>query len=111
MLKLSLCYLRNFFQTGSFSNVKFADTFDNELLTLWHHAERDTNKFRALVQSYPNAARVRLIQRLTSQTFKRKRRIQYAVGRSFSHVGNGASPIINVLAILIFIAFIIIMFS
>ena len=100
-----------FFQTGSFSNVKFADTFDNELLTLWHHAERDTNKFRALVQSYPNAARVRLIQRLTSQTFKRKRRIQYAVGRSFSHVGNGASPIINVLAILIFIAFIIIMFS
>ena len=100
-----------FFQPGSFSNVKFAETFDNELLSLWHHAERDTDKFRALVQSYPNAARVRLIQRLTSQTFKRKRRIQYAVGRSFSHDGRGASPIINVLAVLIFIAFIMIMFS
>ena len=100
-----------FFQPGSFSNVKFAETFDNELLSLWHHAERDTDKFRALVRSYPNAARIRLIQRLTSQAFKRKRRIQYAVGRSFSNDGNGASPIINVLAILMFIAFIIIMFD
>ena len=100
-----------FFRSGSFSNVEFSDTFDNELLSLWRHAGRDMDKFRALVRSYPNAARIRLIQRLTSQAFKRKRRIQYAVGRSFSNDGNGVSPIINVLAILMFIALIIIMFD
>ena len=100
-----------FFQTGSFSNVKFAETFDNELLNLWHHAERDLDKFQALARSYPNAARIRLIQRLTSQDFKRKRRIRYAVGRSFSNYSNAVSPIINVLAVIMFIAFIIVMFD
>ena len=38
-----------------------------------------------------------------------KQRIQYAVGRTFSNDGNGVSPIINVAAFLIFIAFIIMM--
>lgn len=100
-----------FFQTGSFSNVEFSETFDKELLNLWHHAERDFDKFQALVRSYPNAARIRLIQRLTSQAFKRKRRIRYAVGRSFSNDSNAVSPIINVLAVIMFIAFIIVMFD
>ncbi len=100
-----------FFQTGSFSNVEFAETFDNELLKLWHHAERDMDKFQALARSYPNAARIRLIKRLTSQAFKRKRRIRYAVGRSFSNDGNAVSPIIYVLAFIIFVVFIIVMFK
>lgn len=98
-----------FFRAGSFSNLDFADAFDKDLLHLWRLAEKDIIKFETLTKSYPNATRIRLNKRLRSQDFKRKQRIQYAVGRTFSNDGNGVSPIINVVAFLIFIAFLIMM--
>jgi hypothetical protein len=100
-----------FFRAGSFSNTDFAKAFDTDLLHLWRNAGRDRVQFDALIKPYPNAARVRIIKRLNSQTFLRKRRIQYAVGGAFSSPGAGTSAIINYLAILIFIALIVIMFD
>ena len=100
-----------FFQQGSFSNVDFADAFDRDLLILWRRAEGDRTRFNALIAGYPNAARVRITKRLTSQAFLRKRRIRYAVGGVFSSTGTSTSPIINILAILIFIILILVMFD
>ena len=100
-----------FFRAGSFSNADFADAFDKDLLSLWRHAGQDRAQFDALIKTYPNAARIRITKRLTSQAFLRKSRIRYAVGGAFSSSGNGTSPMINVLAILIFIALIVIMFG
>ena len=100
-----------FFRMDSFSNVDFADAFDKDLLSLWRHAGQDRAQFDALIKTYPNAARIRITKRLTSQAFLRKRRIRYAVGGAFSSSGTGTSPMINVLAILIFIALIVIMFG
>ena len=100
-----------FFCAGSFSNADFADAFDKDLLSLWRHAGQDRAQFDALIKTYPNAARLRITKRLTSQAFLRKRRIRYAVGGAFSSSGAGTPPIINVLAILIFVALIVIMFG
>ncbi|MCH1515780.1 MAG: hypothetical protein L7U52_03620, partial [Alphaproteobacteria bacterium] len=96
-----------FFRAGSFSNADFANAFDTDLLRLWRHAGQDRAKFDVLIKAYPNAARIRIIKRLTSQAFLRKRRIRYAVGGTFSSSGAVTSPIINVLAILIFVALIV----
>ena len=100
-----------FFRAESFSNPDFADAFDKDLLSLWRHAGQDRAQFDALIMTYPNAARIRMAKRLTSQAFLRKRRIRYSVGGAFSSSGTGTSPMINVLAILIFIALIVIMFG
>ena len=100
-----------FFRAGSFSNKDFANAFDTDLLHLWRDAGQDRTKFDALIKPYPNAARVRIIKRLSSQTFLRKRRIQYAVGGAFSSPGTGTSSMVNFLAVLTFIALIIIMFG
>ena len=100
-----------FFRAGSFSNVDFANAFDTDLLHLWRHAGKDRAQFDALIKNYPNAARIRIIKRLTSQAFLRKRRIRYAVRGAFPSSGVGTSQIINVLAILIFTALILVMLS
>jgi hypothetical protein len=100
-----------FFQQGSFSNLDFADAFDRDLLLLWRQAEGDRARFDALVANYPNAARVRITKRLTSQAFLRKRRIRYAVRGVFSSSGTSTSPIINILVILIFIMLIVVIFD
>ena len=98
-----------FFQTGSFTNPDFTDIFDRDLLYLWRHAGKDIVKFETLIKTYPNASRIRLNKRLRSQAFKRKQRVQYVVGRSFAN-SNGVSTTTNILALLIFIAFIVMMF-
>ena len=100
-----------FFRAGSFSNADFANAFDTDLLRLWRFSGKDRAQFNALIKNYPNASRVRIIKRLTSQAFLRKRRIRYAVGGAFSSSGENTSPIINVLVILIFIALIVIFFD
>ena len=100
-----------FFRSGSFSNTDFCYAFDKDLLHLWRHAGQDRVQFDALIKTYPNAARIRISKRLTSQAFQRKRRIRYAVGGAFSSSGSGASSMINGLAILIFIALIVVMFD
>jgi len=100
-----------FFHTGSFSNADFADAFDSHLLHLWRHAGQDRTRFDALIQNYPNMARIRITKRLTSQAFLRKRRIRYGVRSVFSPSDNSKSPIINIMAILIFIMLIVIAFD
>ncbi len=59
--------------------MDFADAFDRDLLLLWRQAEQDRTHFNALIEDYPNAARIRIIKRLTSTEFARKRRIRHAV--------------------------------
>jgi hypothetical protein len=100
-----------FFRAGSFSNTDFANAFDTDLLHLWRDAGQDRTKLDALIKPYPNAARVRIIKRLSSQAFLRKRRVRYAVGGAFSSSAISTSPITNILAILIFIALVVIMFD
>lgn len=100
-----------FFRAGSFSNTDFANAFDTDLLQLWRYVGQDKVQFYSLVNTYPNAARIRIIKRLSSQAFLRKRRIRYAVGGVFSSPVTGTSLMINFLAILMFIALIVIMFG
>ena len=111
-VETSACFTSEiFFRTGSFSNVDFANAFDTDLLHLWRYSGQDRTKLDALINTYPNAARIRIIKRLSSQAFLRKRRIRYAVGGAFSSSAISTSPIINILAILIFIALVVIMFD
>ena len=100
-----------FFQQGSFSNVDFADAFDRDLLLLWRQAEQDRTRFNALIEAYPNAARIRIIKRLTSNEFARKRRIRYAVRGAFSRPDGASNAFISFLALLIFLTLLVIAFD
>ena len=100
-----------FFQQGSFSNVDFADAFDRDLLLLWRQAEQDRTRFNALIEDYPNAARIRIIKRLNSTEFARKRRIRYAVKGVFSRPDGASNAFISFLALLIFLTLLVIAFD
>lgn len=100
-----------FFQQGSFSNADFADAFDRDLLILWRRAEQDRARFNALIQGYPNAARIRISKRLTSAEFARKRRIRHAVRGIFSQQAGASNAFISFLALLIFLTLLVIAFD
>ncbi len=100
-----------FFQQGSFSNVDFADAFDRDLLILWRQAEQDRARFHALIEAYPNAARIRITKRLTSAEFARKRRIRHAVGGVFARPDGASNAFISFLALLIFLTLLVIAFD
>ena len=100
-----------FFQQGSFSNVDFADAFDSDLLLLWRKAEQDRTRFNALIEAYPNAARIRIIKRLTSTEFARKRRIRHAVKGVFSRPDGASNAFISFLALLIFLTLLVTAFD
>jgi len=100
-----------FFRTDSFSDEHFADLFDRELLVLWRRAGHDRARFDVLIQPYPNAARARIVKRLTSQAFARKRRIRTAVQGVLSNGGGASNSLITLLALLIFLVLLIITFD
>ena len=100
-----------FFQQGSFSNADFADAFDRDLLLLWRQAGKDRTRFNALIEAYPNAARIRINKRLISAEFARKRRIRHAVRGVFARPDGASNAFISFLALLIFLTLLVIAFD
>jgi hypothetical protein len=100
-----------FFQPGDFSNSHFADAFDRDLLNLWRHSGKDLSQFNELIKGYPNGARARIQKRLFSKEFAQKRRIRYAVNGVFARREGVSNAYISLLAMLIFLALLIIAFD
>lgn len=100
-----------FFQSGDFSNARFAEDFDQDLLRLWRHSGSDRKRLNNIIKNYPNAARIRILKRLTSREFEKKRRIRYAVNRAFSQSAQTSSGFTTLILLIIFLAFLIIMFD
>jgi hypothetical protein len=95
-----------FFQLGD-----FADAFDRDLLRLWRHAGQDRARFNELLHSYPNGARIRILKRLASREFAKKRRIRYVVNGVFAQGAGASNAFISLVALLIFLALLIIAFD
>ena len=100
-----------FFQPGDFADSHFADAFDRDLLHLWRHAGQDRARFNELLHSYPNGARIRILKRLASKEFAKKRRIRYVVNGVFAQGAGASNAFISLLALLIFLALLIIVFD
>ena len=100
-----------FFQLGDFADSHFADAFDRDLLNLWRHAGQDRAPFNDILQSYPNGARIRILKRLASREFAKKRRIRYVVNGVFAQGAGASNAFISLLALLIFLALLIIVFD
>ena len=97
--------------TGSLTDPIFANKFDRELLNLWRSIGKEPKKFEKIVGSFPNAARVRILNRLNSRAFKRRRKIHYVVDNSLFSDGGRNSKTINLLTLLIFLIFLSILFG
>ena len=91
--------------------MDFADAFDRDLLILWRYAEQDETRFNVLIAAYPNATRTRISKRLTSQAFLRKGRIRYVVKGGFIPGVETSNTFISLLALLIFLALLLIAFD
>ena len=100
-----------FFQSGDFADSHFADAFDQDLLHLWRHAGQDRTRFNEILHSYPNGARVRILKRLASREFAKKRRIRHVVNGVFAQGAGASNGFISLLALLIFLALLIIVFD
>jgi len=101
----------NFFQPGDFADSHFADAFDRDLLHLWRHAGQDRARLNKILHSYPNGARIRIIKRLASKEFAKKRRIRHVVNGVFAQGTGASNGFISLLALLIFLALLIIAFD
>ena len=100
-----------FFQPGDFSDSHFADAFDRDLLILWRHLGQNRARFDEVMQSYPNAARIRILKRLNSRAFAKKRRIRYVVNGVFPKGAGPSNAFISFIALIIFLALLIIAFD
>ena len=97
--------------SGNFEDKIFANQFDRELLILWRKSGKEPKKIQRLVSTFPNAARIRILKRLNSIEFQKKRKIRYVVNNSLFANREKNSKIINLVTIVIFIAFLAILFG
>ena len=97
--------------SGNFEDKIFANQFDRELLILWRKSGKEPKKIQKLVSTFPNAARIRILKRLNSIEFQKKRKIRYVVNNSLFANREKNSKTINLVTIVIFIAFLAILFG
>ena len=100
-----------FFEPGDFSDNRFSEAFDQDLLILWRETGRDAKLLNEAIKNYPNAARIRIKNRLKSKEFNEKRRIRHAVKTAFSHANSQSNGLVTLMALAIFLALLIIMFD
>jgi len=93
-----------FFKKGDFSDKTYADAFDADLLALWRQSGRDQANVMRLISLYPLVIRNRIMKRLVSPEFAKKRRIRYGVGTVLNGDGPVSAHMINIIALLIFLA-------
>ena len=100
-----------FFQSGDFSDNRFSEAFDQDLLILWRQSGRDPKRLNEAINGYPNAARIRIIKRFKSKEFSKKRRVRYAMKTAFSQANAPSNGLVTLMALSIFLALLVIMFD